>query len=187
MGVREAKRYISDLRRKQNDPYLWPDFLTGLPNAGAILKKVKEVYPKLGRYSVSYIRIANRHPYLIKYGPDRHSDIIQWAAAAIKTTAAKYDGFVGTVGTHDFVAICKKEHSEKLLDEASKIFKRKALTFYSKKDVDKKTVLSFKKNGETINVGLMKLIFSTVDAKTDIPKETLIPHLGSICTKLEME
>ena len=41
MGFKEAKKYISELHKKQDDPYLWPDYLTGLPDKNAIVQKNK--------------------------------------------------------------------------------------------------------------------------------------------------
>jgi GGDEF domain-containing protein len=185
MSINEAKKYISELHRKQKNPYLWPNFLTGLPDVGAIINKINEVYPKLSRYSISYIRIANIHPYLIKYGSGRHSEIIQWAAAILKTTADKHGAFVGAFGTHNFVAICKKKDAAEILSEASKTFQKKAKTFYSKEDIKKKTPLSFTREGRRINIGFMQFIASTIEGESEIPKENLLQHLGAICTELE--
>jgi GGDEF domain-containing protein len=185
MGLREAKRYISELRKKQDNPYLWPDFLTGLPDRTAIIEKTSKVFPKLGRYAVSYIRIANIHPYLIKYGTDRHAEIIQWAAAVLKITADKYKGFVGTFNIHDFVAICEAKKTKDFLAEASQLFEKKAKTFYSKEDLKKKKVLSFLLEGKKIDIGFMKLVAATLDEKPDMPKEQLIPYLGRLCAEFE--
>jgi hypothetical protein len=98
MVTSEAKKYIQDLHKKQKNPFLWPDYLTGLPDKAAIIKIMDEVFPKLGEYSIAYVRIANIQPYLIKYGPDRHAEIIQWAAAILKTSSDKRpNSFVGTL------------------------------------------------------------------------------------------
>lgn len=185
MGLREAKRYISDLRRKQGNPYLWPDFVTGLPDTQAIVKKLDEVYSKLGKYSVTFIRIANIHPYLIKYGSDKHSEIIQWAAAVLKTTMDRYGGFVGALGSHDFVAIAKKAETDAFVEEATRAFNKKITSFYSDEDMKKKQVLSFKKDGKTINIGLMHLISATANGSVKIPQENLIPWLARLCSDME--
>src|SRR5574340_253924 len=126
MGLTEAKKYIQDLHKKQSNPFLWPDYLTGLPDKAAIIKKVDEVSPKLGDYSLVYVRIANIHPYLLKYGPEKHAEIIQWAAAILKTTAEKCpQSFVGTLNTHDFIATCRTKNMVKLFDEAREMFRKK--------------------------------------------------------------
>lgn len=185
MGLGEAKRYIHELHRRQVNPYLWPDFLTGLPDRAAIIEKILEIYPKLGKHSISYIRIANIHPYLIKYGSDRHAELIQWAAAVLKTTSDKYKGFVGAFGTHDFIAICRAKSTNDFLKETGRLFEKKAKTFYSKEDIERKKVLSFTREGKKINIGFMKLIASTVDKKTVIRREDIIPYLGKLCSELE--
>src|SRR3990172_7253730 len=156
MGTAEARKYIQELRRKQENPYLWPDFLTGLPDKPAILKKLGEAFPKLGKYSIAYVRIANIHPYLIKYGPDRHADIIQWAAAILKTTADKQKGFVGAFSSHNFILVCAKGGAEAIIKEATELFNKKALAFYSDEDVKKGCVMSFMGDGKKIKVGFMK-------------------------------
>jgi hypothetical protein len=43
MGLTEAKKYIQHLHKKQDNPYLWPDYLTGLPDKSAIIKKMESV------------------------------------------------------------------------------------------------------------------------------------------------
>ncbi len=187
MGLKEAKKYIAELHRKQDDPYLWPDFLTGLPDKAAIIQKVSEVYDQIGEYCISVIKIANIQPYLIKYGPDRHAEIIQWTAAILKTTADKYKTFVGTCCTHDFIAVCNTKSSKTFINEATKLFEKKALTLYNKEDLKKGKVLSFMKEGKRIDIGFMKLISCSISDKTDIPKDHLIPHLGKLCIELERD
>jgi len=146
MGIAEAKKYIADLRRKQGDPAQWPDFLTGLPDKTVIVRKVNEVCSRLDRYAITYLRIGNIEPYLLKYGSERHMEIIQWAAAILKTTVDKYNGFLGAYDTHDFVTICRKKDVKAFLGEASDTFDKKIKSFYSEDDLKKKAVLSFKKD-----------------------------------------
>ncbi len=184
MGMNEAKKYIIELHKRQDDPFLWPDYLTGLPDSHAIIIKTKEAYSKLGSYAISYIRIANINSYLIKYGTDRHAEIIQWAAALLKTTADKLNGFVGVTGSHDFVAICRKNDMKALLEESNRLFEKKVQTFYQRTDLDRKTVISFRRGWHEVNVGFMKLVASTVSEKTDIPRGGLIPHLEQICRSI---
>jgi hypothetical protein len=47
MGLVEARKYIQDLHKRQSNPYLWPDYLTGLPDKAAIIKKMSEIRSKL--------------------------------------------------------------------------------------------------------------------------------------------
>lgn len=186
MGITEAKKYIEELHKRQENPYLWPDFLTGLPDKAAILKKLAEVYPKLGQYAVVYVRIANIHPYLIKYGPDRHAEIIQWAAAILKTTCDQCAGcFVGTVGTHDFVAMCKTQSMGKHMKSAQKAFNKKMESFYTKEDLKNKTTLSFARNGGIVRVGLMKMVAVVADSPTSVDRSLLIREMGRICDSME--
>lgn len=185
MGLKEAKAYLRELRKKQGNPYLWPDFLTGLPEKPAILKKVFEVYDRLGKYSILYIRIANIQPYLIKYGPEGHADIIQWAAAVLKSAADECGGFVGAFSTHDFVAVCDAKKAKTFINSASRLFESKAMEFYTDEDIEKGAVLSFMRGGRKIDIGFMRLISTEINRKTDIPKERLIARLGSLCAELE--
>jgi GGDEF domain-containing protein len=187
MSMKDARKYISDLHKKQGNPYLWPDFVTGLPNTSAIIKKTNEAYPKLGRLSISYIRIGNIHPYLIKYGTNRHSEIIQWTAAILKTAVEKHKGFVGVLGSYDFVTVCNAKKTEECMKEAFRLFEKKIKTFYSEQDLKKKSVFSFKRDGETITLGLMKLIAASVDRPTRIAKKNIINHLAERCSEMENE
>ncbi len=189
MGLREAKKYIDALHKKQGNPYLWPDFLTGLPDRAAVLKKLYSIYPRLGNYSVAYIKIANIHPYILKYGYDRHAETIQWAAAILKTLSSEIKGsFVGTVGTHDFVFISKTNSIDDILKKANSLFKRKTLSFYSKDDKKRGYVLSFKRaDGKNVKIGFMKFVTVLLKRPANIEKMQLIPTLSQLCTKIEDE
>ena len=187
MGLTEAKKYIQDLRKKQSNPFLWPDYLTGLPEKSAIIKKMDEVFSKLGEHSVVYFRIDNIQPYLLKYGPAKHAEIIQWAAAILKTVSDKYpNSFVGTLTTHDFIAICETKNMVKLIDGAREIFRKKASTYYSKTDLAKGVTLSFDRNdGKKVNLGLMKFIAVVVNKKLRVKRSRLILDMARICDALE--
>lgn len=186
MGISEAKKYIQDLHKRQENPYLWPDFLTGLPDKAAIIKRLEEIYPDIGRYSVAYVRIANIHPYLIKYGPDRHAEIIQWAAAILKTTCEKCSKcFVGTMNTHDFVIMCETKNMIKHFREAARTFNKKVEAYYTREDQASKTTLSFNRDGEKINIGLMALKAVIADRKLSIKKSHLLQDMGKTCESLE--
>lgn len=187
MGLREAKKYISDLRKKQNNPYLWPDYLTGLPDKSAILRKLEEIYPNMGKYSVAYVRISNIQSYLIKYGPNSHADIIQWAAAILKTSAdSRKNGFVGTLSTHDFMVICDCRDMQKLMEQASALFSKRITEYYSKVDMKKQETLSFKqRDGESVRIGLMKLVYVIADKKLPVKKSDLVLNMARVCDALE--
>lgn len=187
MGLTEAKKYINELRKKQNDPYLWPDYLTGLPDKAAIIRKVDDVFPRLGEYSIVYMRIANVQPYLLKYGPDRHAELVQWAAAILKTSLDDcQDGFVGTLNTHDFIWICNTRDMEKIITPAREMFRKKISSFYSKNDLTRGIVISFDRNdGKKVECGLMKLIAVISDKKLKIKKNQLIRNMSRICDSAE--
>lgn len=187
MGIAEAKKYIQLLHKKQENPYLWPDYLTGLPDKASIIKKMHEASPKLGEYSIAYIRIANIQPYILHYGPDKHAEIIQWAAAIIKTTADKCsNSFAGTFNTHDFIIICKTKSVVKLFAEAREIFRKKVLTYYSGKDLAKEMILFYDRNeGKKINKGLMKLIAVVADKKLRVKRSYLLMNMTRVCDALE--
>jgi hypothetical protein len=185
MSIAESKKYITELHKRQDNPYLWPDFLTGLHDKASIIKKLDEVYPLLGSYSIAYTKIVNIHSYLIKYGPDKHAEIIQWAAAILKTTCNKCKGcFVATVGTHDFVVMCQTKNIYRHIKDVLKIFNKKAVTYYTKEDQNNKTVLSFTRNGEKVNIGLMKMVSVILSEKPRTEKSILIREMGMACDGL---
>jgi len=187
VALSDAKKYIADLRKKQNNPYLWPDYLTGLPDKSAILRKLEEIYPKMGKYSIAYVRISNIQSYLIKYGPNRHADIIQWAAAILKTSAdSRKNGFVGTLSTHDFMVICDCRDMQKLMAQASALFSKRVADYYTKVDMKKQETLSFKKtDGKAFKIGLMKLVCVIADNKLPIKKSDLVINMARVCDALE--
>jgi len=187
MGLSDARKYIQQLRKRQNDPFLWPDFLTGLPDKAAILKKLEDVYPKLGKISVAYVRISNIRSYVIKYGPNHHADIIQWAAAILKTSAARCkNGFVGTLSTHDFMVMCESREMPKLMDEAADLFEKQMRNYYSHKDLKDRTTFSFTKEmGTDIRIGLMKLVYVIADTKLSVERGDLILNMAGICDAVE--
>ena len=187
MGLPEVNKYIKELRRKQSDPGNWPDYLTGLPGKSAILHELDKIYPKLGRNSVAYVRIANIYPYLIKYGYSHHADLIEWSAAILKTTAEGLDegSFVGTIGTHDYIVISKQSEMDGILEKSQELFEKKARACYSPEDRKKGVILSFEAGGKTMRVGLMKLIYAATDEKINLPKIDILPYLSGLCSRLE--
>ena len=187
MGLTEAKKYITELHRRQNDPFLWPDYLTGLPDKAAILRRLDEIYPKMGKYSIAYVRIANIQSYLIKYGPNRHADIIQWAAAILKTSAESHkNGFAGTLSTHDFLVICDCREMAMLMEQTSALFRKRITEYYSKDDLKKQQTISFRKSdGRSVSVGLMKLISVVADKKLPIAKSDLVINMARVCDAME--
>jgi hypothetical protein len=186
VGLSEAKKYLTELHRRQNNLDLWPDFLTGLPGKTATIRKVNGAYPRLDRNAIVYTRIANVQPYLLKYGYHQHTIIIQWAAAILKTAMEKYKGFVGAFDTHDFIAIVRKKDAASFVSEAKALFEKKMKSFYSDEDRKKNAVLSFEGNGGHIDMGLMTLMSVMTD---DAPPaaEKLIPNLLRRCNRIEKE
>jgi GGDEF domain-containing protein len=186
VGIAEAKKYIHELHKKQDNPYLWPDYLTGLPDKAAIIKRLEDVFSRLGKFSIAYVRIANVHPYLIKYGPDRHAEVIQWAAAILKTTCEKCENcFVGTLSTHDFVIMCETENLVKHVKEAGRIFKAQTRKYYSREDCISNSVMSFSRNGKRVNIGLMRLVTVIADKKLPVEKKNLLQKMGKACEAAE--
>ncbi len=183
----EANKYIKELHRKQSDPGNWPDYLTGLPGKSAILQELDKVYPRLGRYSVAYVRITNIYPYLIKYGYSHHADLIEWSAAILKTTAEGLDegSFVGTINTHDYIVISKQTAIDEILKRSQELFAKKANACFTPEDRKKGVILSFQADGKTMRVGLMKLIYATTDKKLNLPKIDILPYLAGLCSKME--
>ncbi len=188
MGLREAKRYIDQLHRKQGNPFLWPDYLTGLPDRQAVLKKLDDLYPKLGRHAIAFVRIANIHPYLLKYGYENHSELIQWAAAILKTTSKDVKGsFVGIVGTHDFLLTAPSKSIDRIINTAKTLFRKKALSFYNETDRKRGYVFSFKDDsGNSVKVGLMKLISYVIKEPPEVERVNLIPYMEKLCRQLEI-
>jgi len=180
MSIREAHKYINQHRKMQADPLQWPDFMTGLPDRAAVQVMLDKFYPKLKTHCISYICIENIQPYLVKYGSKNHMDIIQWAAGILKTTADKYDGFVGILDTHDFVAICKRNDFDDFIKTASSSFLKKASEFYPDEDLRNGYVLAFSRDGNEVRMGLMDLKYTTTDGM-DVPKDRILPELERAC------
>jgi hypothetical protein len=187
MSIAEAEKYIRDLHRKQKDPSLWPDYLTGLPDKAAVIKKMDEINPKLGEYSIVYIRIANIHPYLLYHGPGKHAEIVQWAAAIIKTTCDICPhNFVGTFDTHDFVLVCRTGNVVKLFKRAQELFRKKTASYYSPKEVAKGLPpLAVGSNRKKVSYGLMKLIAVIAEKRLQVKKSDLIRNMARMCDAIE--
>ncbi len=185
--MREAKEYIDTLRKRQDNPFLWPDYLTGLPDRAAVLSKIEKVFPRIGRYGIAYLRIANIHPYLLKYGSDRHADAIQWAAGILKTVSKEVKGsFVGTVGTHDFLLIARAGDIKSIIRKANRLFRNKIKTFYSGDDRKRGYVISFRRDdGERVEIGFMSLVSVVLLTPPSVERMNLIPALEGHCRLME--
>lgn len=187
MGLTQAKDYIKNLRERQANPYLWPDYLTGLPDKAAILQKLDETYPKLGSYSIAYIRIANVNPFLVKYGAHKHADIVQWAAAILKTVADEHGrkNFVGTLKTHDFILMARTDRTEPILKKANSLFSRQIRKFYGQGDIQRGYVVSYRRQKAEIKIGLMKLIYIMTSSPLGMSQTSLLLNMEQFCNDLE--
>ncbi len=186
MGASEARKYIAQLHRKQSDPGNWPDYLTGLPGKAAILRELDRVYSRLGHFGAAYVRVSNIYPFLIKYGYEHHADLIEWAAAILKTTADSVkDSFVGTIDTHDYIVISREADLDDVIKKAQGLFARKATSLYNPADRKKGFILSFQADGRNVRVGLMEFICACIRQKTSIPKLDLLPYLSGLCSEME--
>lgn len=186
MGLKEAKAYIEKLHKLQDNPFNWPDYLTGLPDRSAVIKKIDEAFGKPGKFAISYAKITNVHPFIIKYGTSLHAEIIQWAAAILQTTCYRYkNAFVGAVGTHEFIVVSKVANTEELLNEANKLFVKKTKSYYRKGDLEKGYLLSFKRNGKEVFIGFMDLVSISMDDFSEIEKYDIVSHLADRCSELE--
>jgi GGDEF domain-containing protein len=179
MGITEARKYITALHKKQKDPLQWPDFLTGLPDRNAIIHRAR----KKGIRTIAYIRIENINPYLAKYGTTRHVEIIEWASAILRTTAEKYNMFVGTLSKHDFVVIGANKNLNGFLEEAALIFEKKAQGFYNKEDLKTGSIMRFMNEDKEIHLGFMKFIYCTSKGIKNLKREEMILHLEKLCDK----
>ncbi len=181
MSIKEAQKYISDHRKRQSDPFLWPDFMTGLPDRSAVQKTLDTYFSKQKTHVIAYICISNIQPYLVKYGSKKHIEIIQWAAGILKTTADVHKGFVGILDTHDFVAVVKKTEFDKFIKTVTQRFAKKTRSFYTDKDLKNDYVLSFSRDGKDVEMGLMSLAFSCTEGR-EIPRERLLQELERSCS-----
>lgn len=186
MGLAEARKYITELHKKQSDPGSWPDFVTGLPGKAAILRQLGIVYPKLGREAVVYLRISNIYPYLMKYGYERHADLIEWAAAILKTTSDRVRGaFVGAMDSHDFVVTARRTEIDGILEEARDLFAKKTASLYSPEDRKRKYIIAFRADGDDVHVGLMGLVGARVAEKPPVARLDFLPYLAALCSEIE--
>ena len=185
MGLREAKDYIKKLHKLQDNPYNWPDYLTGLPDRAAVIKKIDDVYEKLDKYSIAYVKISNVHPYLLKYGDSKHAEVIQWAAAILKTTASEFKGaFIGAVGTHEFAVVSKSRDIRTLIKKARNLFIKKTREHYSEADLERNYIFSFTRDGTKVYVGFMDFAYEMLE-QPKVEKYNVIPYLAQLCDDCE--
>lgn len=189
MSLQRARRYIQELHRKQDNPYLWPDYLTGLPDQRAVVKKVLDIYPKIGRFAICYLRIANIEPYLMKYGYDNHAEIIQWAAAILKSVAIETgQTFVGKAATHEFVVITRASKISDFTKKANSLLRRKLKQWYNEDDLKRGYIFAYTdSSGIERQAGLLKFVCAYVDRPLNLEKMELLPYLKTLCRKAELE
>ena len=186
MGLAEARKYITQLHKKQDDPCCWPDFVTGLPGRPAVMKQMELVYPRLGRDAAAYLRITNIYPYLMKYGYQHHTGLIEWEAAILKTEAGRVRGsFVGAMGSHDFVVTARRTEIDGILEEAGDLFAQKTAPLYSPEDRKRKFIITFKGGDGDVRVGLMGLACARVAEKPPVSRPDFLPYLAALCSEME--
>ncbi|RME63401.1 MAG: GGDEF domain-containing protein [Nitrospirae bacterium] len=189
MSLQRARRYIEQLHKRQDNPYLWPDYLTGLPDQRAVVKKLSDIFPKIGRYAICYLRIANIEPYLMKYGYDKHAEIIQWAAAILKSVAIETgQTFVGKAGTHEFVVIIRPSKISDFIKKANSLLRRKSRAWYNQEDLKRGFIFTYQDaSGEERQAGLLKFVCAYVDSQINLERMELLPYLKNLCRKAETE
>ena len=187
LSLTRAKEYIRKLHSKQSNPNLWPDFLTGLPDKAAVLRRVNETLPRLGTQAVAYVRIANINPYLLKYGAEHHAELVQWAAAVLRTSADDYGRgyFVGAVKTHDFVVLGRTPNVEGIVRKANSLFLKRTRNMYSEQDLERGYIISFQKGRARVNIGLMRLIYVLADSSCSLGQGEFMGTLQELCAEAE--
>jgi len=187
LSLVRAKEYIKKLHSKQGNPDLWPDFLTGLPDKTASLRRINNTLPKLGPYAVAYLRITNINPFLLKYGMERHAEVVQWAAAILKTVADEHgkDNFVGAIRTHDFVVVGRVGSVEAIVKRASSLFQKRTRGMYDERDIQRGYILSFKKGKAQVRIGLMRLTSVITDGHPNLERGEFVAALQSLCSEAE--
>jgi len=187
LSLIRAKEYIKKLHSKQSNPDLWPDFLTGLPDKAAVLRRVNETLPRLGTQAVAYVRIANINPYLLKYGAEHHAELVQWAAAVLRTSADDYGRghFVGAIKTHDFVVLGRTANVEAILKKADSLFQKRTRNMYTEQDLERDYIISFQKGRDRVRIGLMQLIHVIADSSCELGQGDFMATLQELCEEAE--
>jgi len=187
LSLTRAKEYIRKLHSRQSNPDLWPDFLTGLPDKAAVLRRVNEAIPRLGSQSVAYVRIANINPYLLKYGAEHHAALVQWAAAILRTVADEYGrgNFVGALKTHDFVVVGRTANVEAIVTRAGTLFRKRTHSMYTEQDLEREYIISFQKGRARIKIGLMRLIHVLADNSCNLGQGEFIAMMQELCSEAE--
>ncbi|MBI5141478.1 MAG: hypothetical protein HZA20_04695 [Nitrospirae bacterium] len=188
MSLAKAKDYIRELHKRQDNPYLWPDFLTGLPDKAAITHRLNEIYGSLGDYSIACVRIARIEPFLLKYGSNHHAEIIQWAAAILKTVSEDHgrQNFVGAMKIHDFVIIARSDQIEPILKESTTLFRKQTRKLYTEEDLSNGYIISFKRQKAEVRIGLMKFVHVLAKGNYGLPQGQFLPTLGDLCGEIEL-
>jgi len=68
---------------------------------------------------------------------------------------------------------------------ADKLFRKRVEAFYSDEDLKSGTTLSFNRNGERVNIGLIKLVAVVADQRLGIEKSRIIQAMGRACEAME--
>jgi hypothetical protein len=121
----------------------------------------------------------------LKYGDSKHAELIQWAAAILKTTASEYKGaFVGAVGTHEFTIVSKTKDMRNLIRKARNLFIKKTKEYYADADLERNYIFSFTRDGTKVYVGFMDLIYEILE-QPNVEKFNVIPYLAQLCVECE--
>ena len=75
---------------------------------------------------------------------------------------------------------------QRMMEQAATLFRKRIADYYSKDDIKKQQILSFKKSdGKSIRIGLMKLVCVVADKKLPVKKSDLVINMARICDAIE--
>ncbi len=140
--------------------------MTSLPGNNTIANRIKDALANEEHATVIYSDLDNFKAFNDKYGFALGDDVIKFTCRVFKEVIQELDikdAFTGHVGGDDFVLLIPSKLNQHTADAIMEKFDRGITQFYSKADIEAKSIQSVNRKGEQQTFPLISISLAGVD------------------------
>ena len=140
--------------------------ITKLPGNNSIHKHIEELMNHQTPRAVLYCDLDNFKAYNDNYGFAKGDEVILYTAQQMQVAARELniaDPFFGHIGGDDFVATIDSSMAEAYADKLTRVFDKRIVQFYTKKDIEAGYITSTNREGNVQQFPLVSISISGVD------------------------
>ncbi|MBF0376815.1 MAG: response regulator [Desulfamplus sp.] len=140
--------------------------LTGLPGNNSIAKRIESALQNNEQMCVVYSDLDNFKAFNDKYGFAKGDQVILFNGyvmqMALKANAAS-NSFIGHIGGDDFVMVVPIDKLQDVIQSVIFMFDDGVIKFYTPEDAERRSILSFNRQGEQQTFPIISISMAGVD------------------------